>query len=343
MSQNNGLFTWRVIGKAIVGSAHIRQGLPRQDEIGWWPEEIGAGLPLVLAVSDGHGSEAHFRSNIGAKYAVDAAIDILGKFSEVSEDENDPEIIVQNAQRNLAREIHRKWLDLVADDVYRNPISHEELTSLEMSKGISRMRQVILQPTLAYGATLLCTLVVRNYILYLQLGDGDILSVGDDARVERIIPKDKELVGDETTSLCLPNAWREFRVALTLLSKNLPSLIIMCTDGYSNSFADDDAFLKIGPDYLKWIKDKGLNVVNDNLGMWLSAASAGGSGDDVTVGIIYRTETSREPSETSSIELKETIASESENELDKNLTDVIPGNGQEGDRSQTGEVGTRNE
>lgn len=343
MSQQNGLFDWRVIGKAIAGSAHIRQGLPRQDEICWWPE-TGVGLPLVLAVSDGHGSEAHFRSSTGAKFAVDAAIDILAKFSEVSKDEKDTKVVMQNAQRNLTREIHRKWLDLVADDVYQNPISHEELARLEMSKGISRMRQVVLQPTLAYGATLLCALVARNYILYLQLGDGDILKVEDDAaRVERAIPKDKELAGDETTSLCLPNAWREFRVALTPLSQNPPSLIIICTDGYSNSFTDDDAFLKIAPDYFKWIKDKGLDVVNDNLGKWLSAASAGGSGDDITVGIICRTETPRKPAETSLTESKEIIPSEPKIELDENSSEVAPDNRQEGGIAQTGEVSTRNE
>ena len=324
IKQQNESHAWRIVGKAVTGSAHIRQGLPRQDEICWWPE-AGVGLPLVLAISDGHGSEAHFRSNTGANFAVNAAVDVLVKFAEVSHEQKDLSVIAQNAQRNLPREIHQKWLDLVADDVYQNQISREELASVETAKGISRRHQATLQPVVAYGATLLCALVTNAYILYLQLGDGDILSIDDTAaKVQRVIQKDSGLIGDETTSLCSSNASREFRMVLMPLSQNCPSLIIICTDGYSNSFADDGAFLKIGPDYLKRIKDKGLDYVESNLQRWLSAASEGGSGDDITVGLIFRRETNMKAKETHSEEAEQSLGLEPQSDPPKNSVGRTP-------------------
>ena len=40
------------------------------------------GLPLVLAISDGHGSEKYFRSDQGAKFAVTLAVEELTQFAQ---------------------------------------------------------------------------------------------------------------------------------------------------------------------------------------------------------------------------------------------------------------------
>ncbi len=50
-------------------------------------------------------------------------------------------------------------------------------------------------------------------LLYLQLGDGEILSVTAQGTTTRPLPPDDRLIANQTTSLCQPEAWRDFRSA----------------------------------------------------------------------------------------------------------------------------------
>ena len=61
---------WRAIGRSVRGASHVRSSLPNQDAIAWFPES-GEGPPLIVAVSDGHGSPRNFRSDVGSKIAVE--------------------------------------------------------------------------------------------------------------------------------------------------------------------------------------------------------------------------------------------------------------------------------
>jgi hypothetical protein len=64
-------------------------------------------------------------------------------------------------------------------------------------------------------------------------------------------------------------------------------------DAYANSFRDDDSFLQVGSDSWDMVQTDGLDFVNQHLENWLNEASAAGSGDDITVGVICKLETER--------------------------------------------------
>jgi hypothetical protein len=53
-------------------------------------------------------------------------------------------------------------------------------------------------------------------------------------------------------------AWNEFQVHIKLYPqgtpKEIPALILVSTDGYSNSFSTDEGFFKIGRDYQQMFK-----------------------------------------------------------------------------------------
>ncbi len=66
-----------------------------------------------------------------------------------------------------------------------------------------------------------------------------------------------------------------------------PALILVSTDGYANSFADDAGFLQVGSDLLNILRAQGLDEVTANLDGWPAEASEQGSGD-VTLGLLYR-------------------------------------------------------
>jgi len=131
-------------------------------------------------------------------------------------------------------------------------------------------------------------LATPAYVLYLQLGDGDILIVSDSGQAVRSWPRDPRLLGLETTSLCGERAAEEMRVAVQAHSGTSPALALLATDGYANSFREDDGFLRTGSDLLELIREDGIDGVERNLETWLNEASELGSGDDITVAVVCR-------------------------------------------------------
>ena len=85
--------------------------------------------------------------------------------------------------------IARKWQDLIIRDWHNHPFSPDELETLEKKAGTAARQAVEAKPMLAYGATLLSVAVVETFILYLQLGDGDILTVSRQVRWSGLCPK----------------------------------------------------------------------------------------------------------------------------------------------------------
>jgi hypothetical protein len=89
-------------------------------------------------------------------------------------------------------------------------------------------------------------------------------------------------------SLCSEDAVAGFRVFVQPLAEFSPELIILSSDGYANSFRSDGGFLKIGGDLLEIIREEGIAAVENNLERWLQEASECGSGDDITLALLWR-------------------------------------------------------
>ena len=258
---------WQVTGQSVRGAVHERNGLPNQDAIHWLPAS-GHGSSIVLAVADGHGSARYSRSHIGSSLAVESAAQLVHEFLN-SQADTDNLLLIKDATEDwLPRALVRKWVEVVTDHWNADPLSSNE------------------ESLVAYGATLLVAAVSDRFALYLQLGDGEILTVSERGEVTRPLLKDDRLFGNETTSLCAPDAWRDFRVSFQPLAQSHPALILLSTDGYPNSFRDESGFFKVGSDILNLIRENGLPLVNDNLAGWLTDSTRAGSGDDVTLGIL---------------------------------------------------------
>lgn len=279
---------WRVIGKSIRGASHIRSGLPNQDAILWEPHS-GAASSLILALSDGHGSSRSFRSDLGAKFAVETCMEECRGLLELQHDTQDLSVIKRTATEQLPQRIARQWKQQVDKHLLENPVSQEEMEkAIKGATSPTNEDAMRRNPLVWYGATLIGVVVTDAFAIYFQVGDGEIITVSDAGEVRRPIPADDRLLGNETTSLCSENAWRDFRVEFRAYSQPPPELILLSTDGYINSFTDAGEFLKVGPDFLKLIATAGLDAVNEKLEGWLAEASQKGSGDDITLGIISR-------------------------------------------------------
>jgi serine/threonine protein phosphatase PrpC len=257
---------WSLGGASVRGAAHVRRGQPNQDAIGWVPPVAGAEATafFAAAVSDGHGGAAYYRSEVGARLAVDVAKAILGRFLEAPQPSDDTGPIVA--------EILATWRQAVMQDLAGNPVESDWIESEQ-------------EKLLPYGATLAAVAIRPDCLIALQIGDGDMLFGYADGRVERPLPSDEGLFGEQTYSLCLDNAAERFRVRTRrrVEGQPWPDFVMLSTDGVSKSFADEKTFLSIARDYRASVRKIGLRSVLDQLEKWLSDVSHRGSGDDVTL------------------------------------------------------------
>jgi serine/threonine protein phosphatase PrpC len=314
LTQQQSPAEWRVMGETVPGASHLRAGIPNQDAI-LQVRESGRGLPVVVSVSDGHGSDKCFRSDRGSRFAVQEAAQIVGEFLDASPDLKDRAAIEGRAKEYLPPEFVRRWREAVEADLKARPFTEAELETVEKKDGARAVKLVAGNPLLAYGATSLTVAVGDSFALYLQLGDGEILNVSASGEVTRPLPEDERLFANETTSLCTRDAEQNFRVRLQQFEGEPPALILLSTDGYVNSFSDSAGFLKVGSDLLEMLRADGFDSINASLKGWLEEATRSGSGDDCTLGLVCRMDALRQPAaepEAESVEAAETPAAPAE-------------------------------
>ena len=299
---------WRVIGETVPGATHLRAGIPNQDAI-LFLRESSRSLPIIMSMSDGHGSPKCFRSHRGSNYAVKKAAVLFGEFLGERRGKFDLSEIESNKDY-LAGEFLKRWREAVEADLKKEPFSEEEFKNLEKKADAKARKLVEENPLLAYGATSLTVALEEDFAIYMQLGDGDILNITASGEVTKPLPEDDRLLANETTSLCLKDAEKDVRFFVQKFAdKQTPAMILLSTDGYLNSFSSEAGFFQAGTDILQMLgEEKGFEAVNDNLKAWLEEATQMGSGDDCTVGIIYRPDALKKPENAAK---SETVSAES--------------------------------
>jgi serine/threonine protein phosphatase PrpC len=266
---------WRVLGRSVRGASHRRRNQVNQDAMLW----DASNTTVAVAVADGHGSASCFRSDVGAKLAVEACIQLFGETAAL----DPPAESFAEAARTMPAALVSRWRAAVAAHLAAQPLTPSELASLN--------GRAAGPPWTIYGTTIVAVLALASHILYLQLGDGDILVVDESGAVTRPWPRDQRYLGVETASLCGPAPEDELRLRIQPLDGAGPVLVLLATDGYANSFRDDAGFLRTGSDVLEIVRREGLDKIDRDLESWLHEASEFGSGDDITVALISREST----------------------------------------------------
>lgn len=260
---------WSVGGRSVIGANHIRYRVPNQDAIAWSPRE-GNSQTAVLALSDGHGASMHYRSGTGAHIAVEVAVAAL------SEALADPAWIARAdtaAAQRIVRDILARWRSEVVGDIAARP--------LEMPAESYEDR------FLPYGATIVAAAIAPEGAFAMQLGDGDLMIGRADGLVYRPLPSDA-LQGEQTYSLCLPDAEERTRFAIFPASRDDIDFAMLSTDGLAKSFASEAAFARHAASWRMLLAGHGFAAVADKLDDWLAGATRYGVGDDITLGFIAR-------------------------------------------------------
>lgn len=224
---------------------------------------------MVAAVSDGHGARAHFRSGDGARFAVETAVDDLAWHL----DDRDAEAVADGMAGRLAT----AWRGLVYQHLSARPYD-----------GVERV--LAGSPFSPYGATLLTLGADADALVMLQIGDGDLMLGYPDGRLERPLPADEGLIGEQTYSLCSEDAATHCRVASIWrpVGAEWPDFALLGSDGVSKSFSDDHAF-DDAVARLRMLALTDWDALMAALPDWLRDLAERGSGDDSSLCLLART------------------------------------------------------
>ena len=261
---------WSIIGDSVRGAAHYRNNKPNQDAWAFVQNEVCN----VLAVADGHGSNKHTLSDIGAKLAVQVALELLNEFAHADTGSNAKQI--KQAADYLPSQLVQTW---------RAAVDEHDAGQTESAKDRYSL----------YGTTLIAALLSTHFALYLQIGDGDLLLLGKTG-IYSPLPKNPRLIANETYSLCEDKALYHIELTLQFFDHNPPpELIFLATDGYSNSFTDTADFQQAVQDFQLQITTHGADKIQQCLADWLNETSEQGSGDDVTVAMLHQNQQELNP------------------------------------------------
>ena len=254
---------------SVKGASHEKNGLPCQDSA---RVRIFDKMAMA-AVSDGHGSEKHFRSASGSEMAARIAIRSVTDFCERNGSlaaifEADP----AEAARRIAANIICGWNDEIAAHLRFSPLTEQEQEISDRFGGIS--------PEIMYGATLILAAADENGVFGLQIGDGSF-TLEQGGSITLPMPEDDRLMGNLTTSLCDCDAIYSFRSFYR--PGNFGSVMIS-SDGLTNSFVSREDFLSFSKRTMA-LPEQELPALEEHL----KQRSRSGSRDDISTAVIRMT------------------------------------------------------
>lgn len=266
-----------VFGESVQGASHKRKEIECQDSMKKIEFDDGS---VILAVADGHGSKSCPFSKSGSSIAVNVFCKVMQEFYTGYKDNLEMLLTYLNREGDtkVAQAVDDEWKRRVLIAHTKNkrdvPLTSEgEKDKVEIYK--------------EYGTTLVGLMITPIFLFAFQIGDGDITYVDNDG-IEEVLVSDK-ILGTETHSLSKIDSWKK---AITVvrrrcIDENVPSLFMLSTDGFSNSYKNEEEFKKTCADYFEMTKQHGCDVIGANLKGWLSETSEQGCGDDITLLMCY--------------------------------------------------------
>lgn len=201
---------YKIFQSSVVGYKNILKNSNSQDYLDYKILENA----IICAVADGHSGEFFKYSNIGSKLACYCAIEILEGLIDVSK-----EVVLKKLEEGmLQKNIQNRWMYLVQKNYKtNNPV-------------------VFKTQYLKYSTTLISTLITEKFRLYLKIGDGNIV-IKDNKKFKKVINTKNKTIVD---SLGRYNSYENIMYHIEEVNKSNVDNIILFTDGYENSFADDE-------------------------------------------------------------------------------------------------------
>ena len=185
---------WQVVGAAVQGLSHQKQGLPCQDALEYRCLPGGA---LLVALADGAGSAT--RSELGARAAVQAAVDAL----------------TSGLESGLPAECC-DWVEMF-------------LETFESARtALIQLAEECEEPLRVFATTLTCLVATPEQLVVGQLGDGAVVARGADGVLDTITTVQRGEYANETNFLTQEQALEQ--VAIQVINLPMQALAVM-SDG----------------------------------------------------------------------------------------------------------------
>lgn len=262
---------WTAAAASCTGAAHEAAGTANQDAYA----TLTVGDVTAVAVADGHGDPAHFRSRHGARLAVDLAVTLMSDSASRSPGARALRVSLDD---QVVPELLREWRRRVLDHAVTLPFSEDAIEGSVGSGDDAVVR--------TYGTTLVAIVGTPSAVGFAQLGDGDAVAVFADGEVARPLPEDPKLDGIHTTSLSQSDAAASVRVTVLDLGVRELRLALAVTDGFAAPQLDGVGWWRqVGEELGAHLVERGSNWICDKLPGWLEEPARTG-GDDTTMGLL---------------------------------------------------------
>ncbi len=282
--------------KTVQGTSHIRAKKMCED-YSWYDKHKKTCNWTLCVVADGHGSDRCKYSHDGSRLAVAAFCkvvrDAMVNDSEILNHMKINERLSQEFVVNVKREWKKRVIELHLANQRETDNSSMKRTSVKLAhvkaEDMNFSNKEI--DYLLYGTTLIGVVQDNDNTMIFQIGDGDAVYVDRKGAVH--LTESDNLLGVETHSLAEEDYTDYTKLKILNFGKTGKNtfMIILATDGLSNSYTDDNAFLDTCSEYYYFAKNKGFKRLCDGLGDnrvgWLREISDGGSGDDVSIAMLY--------------------------------------------------------
>jgi len=269
---------WRGVVSSVKGALHIKKDILCQDASVF---EVTDNYALI-SLADGHGNARYIRSLIGAQFAVNQFAMLLKNL--FLEPNLNSMLLNEYIHQDLSKHFIRNWKSSILKYHLENSLEPNEIELLaRLNIDIPDNELDILR---IYGTTVIGIVATKFGIVFFQLGDGDILTISNN-EINRVFSAHLSIIDYQTESLCQPDADLKTQTAFIYPNKTTP-FIFTCTDGFSNSFVDDKSFFNTVLEYQKLVQIQSKEFIKDNLPIWLNETSEKGSGDDISVGLLWK-------------------------------------------------------
>lgn len=277
------------------GFSHISTDKPCQDCA--YAESVGS-LSMAI-VSDGHGGDRYFRSDVGSRLLVEITAEAIRQFSELgggygglnlitneSPEDLPGNAVVSDKLRWLFSSIISQWNIAIERHVAENPLTEWELAHVDEKYRKEFLAAQSHEKT--YGCTLMAFFRTSTYWIAFQIGDGKLLTldmVDGKPVFNQPVPWDEKCFLNKTTSICDSNALAEFRYCYCS-DKSFPMAVFLGSDGLDDTYGDGELLENFYMNVLLEIargKDKAQKTLESDL----PEISKRGSKDDMSVAVVY--------------------------------------------------------
>ena len=275
---------FNMFAASIHGKKYFERGLPCQDN----SSTLEFDNVQAIAVADGHGGKDYFRSDIGAKLAVEVAFEQIKIFcNELTATERFAESGIKNFELRLWEE----WRKAVIKNWKENPVRDDEPRWQTVSdKYKARFTSDEKYIPVAYGTTLICAVSIGSQVLVVQIGDGSCIMLQRNGEFKAPVPPDNENFANVTTSLCDDDAFKKFRHVVLNCEDDSPLspvAIFLSTDGLDDCYPiyeNEKHLYKFYGVIVDSMKDSGFEATQTELrGELLPYMTNRGSNDDISL------------------------------------------------------------